>query len=327
MISTLDTLALLECLKSYHLSDAEIMEATGVSSTLLSTPDFEIPLENLIRLWKKTAEVTGDSAIGIHLRQHYGSHYVHFVNHIGINSRDLAEALQYYTRYGKLLCSAFSYELRQENDRFAFSFSINSPSHQNPWIPEYHLSLILYFASMLGIQGLTLEEVRFRHSCSGNPQIYSDFFGAPVFFDQYENAIIISDELMNIEIPGYDSHLQTVLKKQADDILEKLPQVNELLGRIEKVILKNLGSGMLDIEMVAQELGMHRSTLHRRLRENGCSFSELLTTIRKNLAECYLEQGMNINQISFLLGYSNRSNFQVAFKSWFGRSPGVFKKR
>jgi len=325
LISTLDTLALLECLKSHGISADEILEETRVDSALLQTPDFEIPLENLIRLWRKATEVTGDLAISIHLRQKYGSHFIHFVNYIGINSRTVKDALQQYNRYGKLMGSAFSYQLREENGHYAFSFDINSPEHQNSWIPEYHLSLIIYLAQMLRTD-LQLERVHFRHACQGSPQPYLDFFKVPVLFEQAENSIFIPEQTMNIEIPGYDPHLQTVLKKQADDILAKLPQENELLLQIEEHIIQNMGTGMLDVEMVAGKLNVHRSTLHRKLKKSGTSFKELLATIKKRFAEFYLEQGMSIDQIAFLLGYSNRSNFQVAFKSWFGKPPGAYIK-
>ena len=327
MVSTLDTIALLECLKSHHIADAEILAETGVSSSILNTPDFSIPLANLIQLWQKTATVTGDPAIAIHLRQHHGNHFIHFINHMAINSRTVRESFQHYTRYGKLMGNAFSYKLRQEDDLTAFVFSITSALHQNPWIPEYHLSLTRYLAEMLGFQEATLKEVRFIHPCRGNPQVYADFFKAPVLFNQAENALLIPDDIMDFEISGFDAHLQTMLKKQAERILAKLPPENEFLNRIEQIIFQNLGAGTLDIELVAKEMNMHRSTLHRKLKESGTSFVRFLTTIRKRLASLYLDQGMNIDQIAFLLGYSSRSNFQVAFKAWFGLPPAAYKKQ
>lgn len=326
-ISTLDTLALLECLNFHGISADEIMEQTGVNNTLLYTPDFEIPLENLIRLWRKASKVTGDTALGIHLRQKFGRHFIHFVNHIGLNSRTVRDALRQYQRYGKLMGNVFSYQLRAENGHHVFSFEINSPEHQNSWIPEYHLSLIFYFAAMMGVTDFRLERVHFRHACQGSLQPYLDFFKVPVLFEQNENALVIPEQTINMDIPGYDTHLQVVLKKRAEDILANLPEENEFLVQIKEYIIRNMGTGKLNVEMVADKLNVHRSTLHRKLKESGTSFKDLLAAIRKRYAELYLEQGMSIDQIAFLLGYSNRSNFQVAFKSWFGTPPGAYIKK
>ncbi|MBU2646443.1 AraC family transcriptional regulator [bacterium] len=326
MVSTLDTLALIECLKAHGVSQDELLRSTGVDANIMTNPDFRIPLADLIRLWKMAAEVTNDPSIAIQLRQNYGGHFVHFVNHMAMNSHNVREALQLYTRYGKLLGNIFSYELRRENKYTAFVFSIDSPDYQNPWIPEYHLSLILYLAPMLGIHNVNMEEVRFMHACGSNIKKYTDFFKAPVYFEQPENAILISDEILNIEITSFDAHLQAVLKKQAEDILASLPKENTFLASIERIIFQNLASGILDVELVAAKLNIHRSTLHRKLKENGTTFIKILTTIRKNLAKLYLDQEMNIDQIAFLLGYSNRSNFQVAFKNWFGVTPVAYKK-
>lgn len=325
LVSTLDTLILLECLQSHNVSSSEIFASTGVDSARYTTMEFEIPLTQLIRLWQMAADVSGDPAIGIHLRQRFGSNFFHFVNHIGINSRNVGEALRHYTRYGKLMGDCFSYQLTPKADQHVFSFSINSPAHQNPWIPEYHLSLISYFARLGDLPQLKLEEVRFRHPLTGDLQPYTDFFGAPVYFDQNENAFDISNTVMNVPIHTHDPHLQAILKKQADATLANHPRESEFLVKIEAIILENLGAGNLDAELVAGKLDIHRSTLHRRLRECGTSFKELLAKTRKDLAGRYLQQGMSIGQIAFLLGYSSRSNFQVAFKSWFGRPPGKFK--
>ncbi len=325
MISTMDTLALLECLKAHQLSDDEIMAATGVQTTIMDSLDFEIPIENLLKLWKKAAEVTGDPAIGIHLRQHYGGQYIHFVNYISMNSRNVVEALQHIIKYGKLFSNIFSYDLRQENDQFVFSFSINSPAYQNPWIPEYHLSLYVYLVKLLGIQFTKVEAVHFQYPCRGDVQVYTDFFNAPVYFEQSENAVVFSKEMGNLEIPGHNPHLQKILKKQAETALTQLTREDGFAKKVEELIIKNLGSGNLDIEMAAMAMNMHRSTLHRKLKQNGTSFNTLVTRIRRNLAKLYLEQGMSIDQISYLLGYANRSAFTVAFKSWFGKPPGLFK--
>lgn len=326
-ISTMDAPILLECLKDHGITGNEINRKCGFNPSNIDLSDFEISLTSLIKLWALAEKVTGDPSIGINLRKRYGKRYYHFVNYIGMNSQNLFEALQNYNRYGKLFCNAFNYDLNPEGENFKLTFSISSSPHQNRWIPEYHLSLPIYLVSMLGIASPKPLEVRFSHRCQTSVEIYQSFFQAPVFFEQNENAVVFSKKALEFETDKSNPHLLKILKQQAEDTLDRLFASNSINRSVESFIIKNLSTGQLDIEMAASHLNMHRTTLHRRLKENGTSFNQLLTHTRQNLSKYYLRQSINIEQIAYLLGYSNRSGFQYAFKSWFKYTPGEFRQR
>jgi len=324
--STLDVPILLECLKDHGITRTEIIQKCDFDPSDIDPSDFEISLTSLIKLWEFAEQVTKDPSIGINLRRQYGSGFFHFVNYIGLNSQNLFETLQNYNRYGKLFCSAFNYDLNTEGDNFKLSFSISSSLHQNHWIPEYHLSLPVYLVSMLDINGPKPVEVRFKHRCPTSIEAYQTFFQAPVLFEQEENASVFTKESLDFKTNKSNPHLLKILKQQAEAALVQLAGSDDLNRKVEDIIIKNLPTGQLDIEMAADYLHMHRTTLHRKLKENGTSFNLLLTHIRQNLAKYYLRQNMNIEQIAYLLGYSNRSGFQYAFKSWFKYTPGEFRR-
>jgi AraC-like DNA-binding protein len=63
-------------------------------------------------------------------------------------------------------------------------------------------------------------------------------------------------------------------------------------------------------------------SLERRLNERGVSFKELVSEMRKRLALEYLTSDRHtLTDIAFLLGYSEVSAFNRAFKRWTGSSP------
>lgn len=325
-VSTMDTLALLECLLDNGVKSEEIRAKSGIDVSVMTRSEFEVSLDGLLVLWKLAEEVTQDPAIGIHLRNRYGGNHVHFVNYIAMYSRTVGDALRHYTQYGRLFCQAFNYELIETDNDIRCSVDIKSAAHQNGWIPEFHLSLHIYIARISGIDLNNFREVRFKHSCPTSLAEYETFFDAPVHFNAGENAVIADRQWLDTPLPTYNPHLLSILRKQADAALESLNQADSIARRVEDVILENLGSGMLDIEMAATRLNMHRSTLHRKLKESDTSFNELLLKIRKNLSTYYLNQEMKLDQIAYLLGYANTSGFQTAFKSWFGQTPGNFRR-
>ena len=76
---------------------------------------------------------------------------------------------------------------------------------------------------------------------------------------------------------------------------------------------------------MAKELGMSSRTLARRLDDLGTSFGQILDGTRHQLAVRYLgEPNARASQIAFLLGYSEPSAFNHAFRRWTGVSPSEF---
>jgi AraC-like DNA-binding protein len=74
---------------------------------------------------------------------------------------------------------------------------------------------------------------------------------------------------------------------------------------------------------IARQLGVSQRTLGRRLSEEGLTFSELLNSLRLDLANRHLaDRDLAISQIAWLLGYRDVGAFSHAFKRWTGKSPG-----
>jgi AraC-like DNA-binding protein len=83
-----------------------------------------------------------------------------------------------------------------------------------------------------------------------------------------------------------------------------------------------LASGNVQAANVAKQLGMSVRSLRRHLAQEGTSFGDVLDGLRNRLAVRYLEdQPISLQQIAWLLGYSEVGAFNHAFKRWTGTSP------
>ncbi|MBO0736668.1 MAG: helix-turn-helix transcriptional regulator [Alphaproteobacteria bacterium] len=89
-----------------------------------------------------------------------------------------------------------------------------------------------------------------------------------------------------------------------------------------------LPSGEARAAAVAQRLGMSRRSFVRQLAKEGVTFGEILEQLRQRLAGRYLSDArMSLQQIAWLLGYSELGAFSSAFKRWTGRSPRQARKQ
>ena len=94
-----------------------------------------------------------------------------------------------------------------------------------------------------------------------------------------------------------------------------------------KIILAQLDDESLSIRKVAKEMAMSVRTLQKRLADEGVVFSDLMQDIRERLAKRYLSEDYTVEQITYLLGFSEPSTFRKAFKKWLGMTPKEYREQ
>ena len=92
---------------------------------------------------------------------------------------------------------------------------------------------------------------------------------------------------------------------------------------VENAVVPLLPHGKAQTSEIARQLGVSQRTFARRLSQEGLTFSELLDSLRSDLAHRHLaDQDLAISQIAWLLGYREVGAFSHAFKRWTGKTPG-----
>jgi AraC-like DNA-binding protein len=144
----------------------------------------------------------------------------------------------------------------------------------------------------------------------------------PVEFAHSVNSWAFPESIVQLPIVSADSRLLHILETHADDLLSKRRKTAGLRGTVENHLLSLLPSGKVQAAVVAQQLGMSLRSLTRQLAAEGVSVGEILDHLRNRLAVRYLEdRRISLQQIAWLLGYSELAAFNHAFKRWFGTSP------
>src|SRR3954453_4336812 len=104
------------------------------------------------------------------------------------------------------------------------------------------------------------------------------------------------------------------------------PQARDSLrSAVERLLAQLLPHAKASASNVARQLAMSTRTLSRRLYDEGVTFVEILEQTRAALARRYLaERDLPVAEIAWLLGYSEVSSFNHAFKRWTGMTPRQF---
>jgi len=141
-----------------------------------------------------------------------------------------------------------------------------------------------------------------------------------VQFDQEENCLAIRNRDATKQLTGSNPMLvdlhEDIIKRQIAEL-----DRSDILSRTLATIMQQLPSGGVSEVSVANELNLTTRTLHRRLGEKGINFRSLLTNVRKELVDRYIDEpAYSMTEISFLLRYTDTSAFSRAFKRWHGLS-------
>jgi AraC-like DNA-binding protein len=100
------------------------------------------------------------------------------------------------------------------------------------------------------------------------------------------------------------------------------------LSMVANQLASLLPSGEARAAAVAQRLGMSTRSFTRSLEEEGTTFGEILERVRQRLATRYLaDDRKSVQQIAWLLGYSEPGAFNHAYKRWTGTTPGRTRKK
>jgi AraC-like DNA-binding protein len=101
------------------------------------------------------------------------------------------------------------------------------------------------------------------------------------------------------------------------------------LNRLTEITENNLTNDQFGVNKLAQEMGMSRSYIHRRLKSiTNLSISQFICSLRLNKAMEMLEQNeVSAAEIAYEVGFSSPAYFNHCFHEHYGFPPGEFKKK
>ncbi len=172
---------------------------------------------------------------------------------------------------------------------------------------------------------IDLQRVQMRQP--GKPgQDYRSVFAVPVEFEAPVDAWVFHRRYLEFPIVQSEASLRTMLETYPAELFRLDPADNSVSNRVRQLIGADFQRELPGLPEVAERLHMTTPTLHRRLREEGQSFQRLKDECRRDAAINYLRAGSCTNsQVAELLGFSDSSTFQRAFKKWTGKTPQEFR--
>ncbi|OUS24600.1 hypothetical protein A9Q99_23810 [Gammaproteobacteria bacterium 45_16_T64] len=313
---------LLDIVDSRGGSRTKVMENCGISAELLNDPEGQFSYQQFSALILASVEESQEPALGLYLGSQLTVMTHGNLSHAILSSADVEQGMGLAIRYfeTRTPLAALTLETRPDELIITFSERYVLGAIRISYLETVVTGLVAVISFITNRQ-LSLNKVELAFSAPAYESMFEPILGCPVVFDAEETRLHYPAMGLDTPLAMADKNVHMHATQRCEEEMASIGKSVSIEKRIEQNLLRFQG-GYPSFEHMAGELSMSPRTLRRRLLERGTSFNAILDRLKYQLAVQHLEtSALSIQEIGYLLGYSDPSNFGRAFKKWSGVSP------
>jgi len=317
------------CLPFLRVADGHARLSKDKIETLRSLdPDARIPTHVALELLETAVAKTGDPDLGLRAALEIGPGDYDLVEFVAASSATYREAITSLGRFAPLLNDGLTLSLEQRPGHALMRVSCSVPLGRTAMdfvVGGFYLGFVR--REPTGVD--PVREVWLRHPEPDDTSTYASVFGRRVVrFACPFDGLLFDERLLDLATPGADPRLHELLRRLAEEQLAERPVGQAFSDEVRSVVVRELRGGDVTVGDVADELGMSRRTLARRLEQEGTTYKAVADDVRRELAERYLVlDDLRMGEVAALLGFSDSAAFHRAFRRWYGTTPGEYRRR
>ena len=276
------------------------------------------------KIWTACGEASGDPSFGLNAaKRSLQAGTFGVVGFMARSAPTLGDALDCAVRHGAIVNETSKTQVFVDGDIAVIRDGPADPGtrwprHKAEFVMAAYLLLTLEWAG-LGRQPVS---VSFRHAAPSRLEEHHALFGSNVSFGARHNEMRFPASWLRRPMSTAEPALFAFLDRRAVELGANLSADRDLLAEIRRVVVEGLASGPPSLEQVARTLGTGHRTLQRRLQHHGTSYRDLLDELRfQQCRRLLLDDGLTIDHVSSMLGFSEARAFRRAVRRWSGLSP------
>ncbi|WP_423193780.1 AraC family transcriptional regulator [Cupriavidus sp. H18C2] len=302
-----------------------LLRGARLTQALLTDPEQRIPAEACAALLESAAQAATCPTFGLRMAESRQLSDFGVMSLLISQQATLRDALETIIRYRHLVNESVAI-LLETTGRVAVirqEVVLDTPSRQ---ATELAIGVVFRLCrALLGPQWHPVG-VHFTHTAPQDTQVHRRLFGCPLAFGSEFNGIVCAAEDLSAPNPTGNP----AMARHAERVVETLPRVNDAsIGReVRNAVYLMLPMGRATADAVAQGLGLSLRTMQRQLDASGESFTDIVNTVRRDLALRYVANpDYSLLRVSGLLGYGSAASFSRWFSAQFGEAPIAWRRR
>ncbi|PAU39257.1 AraC family transcriptional regulator [Vibrio coralliilyticus] len=306
----------------------DLLEGSGISLAELYSPDTHITLAQKLIIFSNATNLSNEPALGLKIGQQARFSDFGVLGYAAFSSSTLLDALLLGFKYLRLAGPVLRKKMWIEQNRGYFrAEQLIELDSLLPFCCEYWFATIQNLCEEVMQQPFPSHVLKFPYPKPEYGDLYNELFRCQIEFDSQELEWEFDASQLHNPLPSANAMTLQMCLKSCDEMLAKVSSTPNLKEKITQIFIERPGR-YPSIEALSSELGMSSRTLRRHLKAEQTGYQQILDHVRFHLAKHYLvSTGLNIEEISERVGFSDSANFRHAFRKWNGCSPKAFRNQ
>jgi AraC-like DNA-binding protein len=318
------------CARRAGIELKPLLKKAGLTDQQIKDRGARVAVQHQIQFLNGVANALGDEFLGFHLAQLPDLRELGLLFYVAASSETLGDALQRAARYSSIVNEGVSLKCFKGGDiRMVFEY-VGVARHSDRHQIEFLMTALIRLCRQLSGLRLTPSRARITHrrSNQGRSELAA-YFGRNITFGARADELTFGERIKDMTVTSADPYLNELLVANCEQALSHRPtNRGAFRAAVENAIVPLLPHGKVLALQIATRLGLSQRTSARRLALEGVTYSEVLASLRGDLARQYLsDPDLSISRIAWLLGYQEVSAFTHAFKRWSGKTPREARAR
>ncbi|MFM0288906.1 AraC family transcriptional regulator [Paraburkholderia megapolitana] len=318
---------LLDYLRSRGHSPEALFGATLIAAIESVDVPLRLTTEEYFDILERAVVVTGDPDLGFNAGILIAPRHLGVVGYVVMCCTNLGSALAEYDRYVRLVHGIGRPLLVRHGDRVEMPLDWSGTSAPPPALAQLIMTTRVRMSRLLIGRETAPVDVDFQFATPQDPDAYQRFFGGRVNFAAAQTKLMFPASYLEAPVIMASAEMARVIGARAEAQIRQLTDDEpEFMRQLKAMLTQGLAIDSIRAVDIAQRMGISSRTLHRRLSECAYVFRDVLDDVRRERAESYLASSQHsLAEVAFMLGYTEQSAFQHAFKRWTGITPQRYR--
>lgn len=315
-----------QTLEHMGVDSQAIFAEADVEYKLAVNPYMRVPTAKMNRLFALSVAATNNPCFGLLMHEFIHPTTFHALGYSLFASSTLQDYFERLVRFFRIASDNCRHHIEETDTALKLRIELLVPNlsyeTQDGWTAALVKFTRQIFKPTFNPTRITLPRPQLAERHQNQ---FSEYFKCDIEFASHEWALYFDKEAVLAPLPGGNHELALINDQVVMEYLAKLEKSN-LLNLVRSHIIKQLPAGACSKELIAAKLNISSRSLQNKLDLLNTSYQDVLDQTRKDLALKYIEnQHTSISEITYLLGFSDTSNFSRAFKRWLGCTPSQYR--
>jgi AraC-like DNA-binding protein len=314
--------------RRFGLDPLKMLREFGLPPQCLVEPELRVPAHKVCQLLEASADRSGVEGFGLLMSEFRRPSNLGLVGLLISEQPTARHVVQSVVDNGRRLGDALVFSTEESGDVLILRQDL-IVGRAVPVRQAIELTVGVSYALLRDALGPSWrpQRVCFTHEPPRDRSNHSRILGQSALdFRQEFNGIVLNRRMLDTRIPNADPGMVRLASKMLE--VEPWARSQTDSAQVRDLVALLLSKGSCTVDQVAQHLEVDRRTVHRRLADAGTSFSEIVESVRRELAARYVSQPERaLAEVAAMLGFSTPSAFSRWYRKAFGLAPSAHPRR